>query len=341
VVEPELDALFAANRERLRFAADAAALGACDVVYISADLATDESGRSDLAEIGALIDRVLPALKGTAVLVVLCQVPPGFTRSLKLAPERLYYQVETLVFGRAVERVLKPERFIVGCADPARPLPPAYAALLEAFACPVLAMRYESAELAKIAVNCCLAASVTVANTLAGLAERIGADWAEIAPALRLDRRIGPHAYLSPGLGLAANLERDLATALRLAIETGSEASGRCAFLGSRHRCDWALRVLHRELLDRRPDAVLGVLGLAYKENTDSTVCRPSPCSTICTRGRCACSIRSCRLPPATRGRRRTTPPTLPAPRVVIMRHGRIPPARPGGGRGPARRCAR
>ncbi|MEX0814230.1 MAG: nucleotide sugar dehydrogenase [Dongiaceae bacterium] len=277
VVEPELDALFAANRERLRFAADAAALGACDVVYISADLATDESGRSDLAEIGALIDRVLPALKGTAVLVVLCQVPPGFTRSLKLPPERLYYQVETLVFGRAVERVLKPERFIVGCADPARPLPPAYAALLEAFGCPVLAMRYESAELAKISVNCCLAASVTVANTLAGLAERIGADWAEIAPALRLDRRIGPHAYLSPGLGLAGgNLERDLATVLRLAIETGSEASVVRAFLeNSRHRRDWALRVLHRELLDRRPDAVLGVLGLAYKENTDST--RNSP----------------------------------------------------------------
>ena len=34
---------------------------------------------------------------------------------------------------------------------------------------------------------------------LAELCERIGADWSEIAPALKLDRRIGPYAYLTPG----------------------------------------------------------------------------------------------------------------------------------------------
>ena len=36
-----------------------------------------------------------------SILCVLCQVPPGFTRGLALDPARLYYQVETLVFGRA------------------------------------------------------------------------------------------------------------------------------------------------------------------------------------------------------------------------------------------------
>jgi UDPglucose 6-dehydrogenase len=58
-------------------------------------------------------------------------------------------------------------------------------------------MRYESAELAKISINFCLVASVSVANTL--VSETIGADWFEIMPALRLDQRIGPHAYLNPG----------------------------------------------------------------------------------------------------------------------------------------------
>ena len=48
---------------------------------------------------------------------------------------------------------------------------------------------------------------------LAELCERIGADWSDIAPALKLDKRIGPGAYLSPGLGIAGgNLERDLRT---------------------------------------------------------------------------------------------------------------------------------
>ena len=53
-----------------------------------------------------------------AVMVILCQVPPGFTRSLHFLPAaRLYYQVETLVFGRAVERAMQPERYIIGCAS--------------------------------------------------------------------------------------------------------------------------------------------------------------------------------------------------------------------------------
>jgi UDPglucose 6-dehydrogenase len=248
------------------------------VVYIAADVPTDDQGQSDLSGIRALIDTVAAGLGRDAILVILCQVPPGFTRSLALPKERLYYQVETLIFGRAVERAMHPERFIVGCAEPDRPLPQAFLAFLSAFGCPILPMRYESAELAKISINCCLVASVTVANTLAELSERIGADWSEIAPALKLDKRIGPHAYLSPGLGLAGgNLERDLATVLRFAEATGSEVGVIESFVrNSRYRRDWVLRTLHTEVLATNPKAVIGVLGLAYKENTHSTKNSPS-----------------------------------------------------------------
>jgi len=278
VVEPGLLELLRENAGKLRFSAQARDLAACDVVYIAADVPTDEQGGSNLSGIQALIAAVGEHLGAQAVLVVLCQVPPGFTRALALPAERLFYQVETLVFGRAVERALRPERIIVGCADPARELPAAYREFLAAFACPVLPMRYESAELAKIAINCCLVASVTVANTLAELSEGIGADWNEIAPALKLDRRIGQHAYLAPGLGLAGgNLERDLATVLRLSGETGSEAGLVRSFVyNSQHRRDWALRTLHVEVLSVSNDAVIGVLGLAYKEDTHSTKNSPA-----------------------------------------------------------------
>jgi UDPglucose 6-dehydrogenase len=277
-VERDFEALARASAPRLSYTARLADLEACDIVYISSDVPTNDRGESDLSGIRGLIADVMPALGPHALLVVLCQVPPGFTRGLPLPSERLFYQVETLVFGRAVERATKPERFIIGCADPARPLPEAYAALLGAFGCPLLPMRYESAELAKIAINCCLVASVSVANTLAELSERIGADWSEIAPALRLDRRIGAYSYLAPGLGVAGgNLERDLATVLRLSEATGSEASLIESFVrNSRHRKDWALRIVHREVLAHKPDATFGVLGLAYKENTHSTKNSPS-----------------------------------------------------------------
>jgi UDPglucose 6-dehydrogenase len=208
--------------------------------------------------------------------VILCQVPPGFTRSINgLASEHLYYQVETLVFGRAVERATKPERYIIGCAAPDRPLDPRFKSLLSAFSCPILPMRYESAELAKIAINCCLVASIGVANTLAELSEEIGADWSEIAPALKLDERIGPKAYLSPGLGIAGgNLERDLQTVIGLSEQFDTDSGMIAALLAnSRRRKIWAAKQA-RKLA--RPGATLAVWGLAYKENTHSIKNSPS-----------------------------------------------------------------
>jgi len=295
VVEPGLVELANTNRERISFTSDATALGRCAVVYIACDVPTDEQGDSDLSSVRRLIDTVSAGLARDAVLVVLCQVPPGFTRALDWPVAQRYYQVETLVFGSAVERALHPERFIVGCADPAVPLPGPYRGFLEAFGCPVLPMRYESAELAKIAINCCLVASVTVANTLAGLSERIGADWNEIVPALRLDRRIGHHAYLAPGLGLAGgNLERDLATVLRLAEETGSHVElVRASLADSRQRRDWPLRTLHQELLAGHPDAVVAVAGA--RPGRARAGGRPSPGDRLCdgvgggNRRRCTC----------------------------------------------------
>jgi UDPglucose 6-dehydrogenase len=278
VVEPGLDNLLRASRARMTFSADPARLTDCDLVYVALDVPTDDSGGSDLAGLDRLLEVVLANTRADAVIVVLSQVPPGYTRARQRAGRRLYYQAETLVFGRAVERATKPERFIVGAPDPAQPLPAALDAFLSAFDCPLLPMRFESAELTKISINCCLAASVTVANTLAELCERIGADWAEIAPALRLDRRIGAHAYLAAGLGLAGgNLERDLATVLRISEEYGSDASLIRALVGnSAHRRDWPLRTLHELVLSREPHARFGVLGLAYKENTHSVRNSPS-----------------------------------------------------------------
>lgn len=279
IVEPRLPELLIANGPLQVFTDRIGDLGQCDVIYISLDVPTNDEGGSDLSGINATIERVVAVIKSDAILVILCQVPPGFTRGLRgVAPARLYYQVETLVFGRAVERALHPERTIVGCADPDKQLPAQYAALLGAFGCPILPMRYESAELAKISINMCLVASIGVANTLAELCEAIGADWAEIAPALKLDKRIGAFSYLTPGLGIAGgNLERDLATVIRLADAHDTDAGiVRAWIANSRHRRDWAGRTIQRVLLDAKPDATIAVWGLAYKENTHSVKNSPS-----------------------------------------------------------------
>jgi UDPglucose 6-dehydrogenase len=278
VFEPGLDDLIRHNGGRQRFSSQIGALNACDIVYVAPDVPTDDEGRSDVGELTSLIHDVAAAMNQTAVMVLLSQVPPGYTRALDVLPHgRLYCQVETLVFGQAVERATRPERYIVGCADPAAILDVRLRTILEAFGCPIFPMHYESAELAKISINVCLVASVTAGNMLAELCGRIGADWSEIVPALKLDRRIGPHAYLTPGLGISGgNLERDLASVQRLAETYGSEAGIIPAWRrDSQRRKSWPLRMLHERVLSRCDNPLIGMLGLTYKENTHST--RNSP----------------------------------------------------------------
>lgn len=278
VAEPDLQELIQNNSNHIKFTADSSALANCDLVYIAPDVPTDDTGGSDLERIDALMRQVDAVLRPETVMVILSQVPPGFTRARMRTGRQLYYQVETLIFGRAMERACFPERFIVGCAYPEAPLSSSFAQFLGSFGCPILQMRYESAELAKISINMCLVASVSTANTLAELCEKIGADWSEIVPALKLDKRIGQYAYLAPGLGIAGgNLERDLATVCNFADRYGTDAAVVRAWISnSRYRRGWAIRTLYREILSKVEDPVIAVLGLAYKQDTHSTKNSPS-----------------------------------------------------------------
>ena len=280
--EPGFNELFAQHRARLDYTSVEAALAKCELVFYSLDVPTNERNESNLSPLTALIHATAPHLSRGTTAVVLSQVAPGYMRQLRtelrdLSPADFYYQVETLIFGRAVERAMQPERFIVGAEDPARPLPAPLQAWHAAFGCPVLLMRLESAELAKIAINFFLVSTVATTNMLAEICEAIGADWNEIAPALRLDGRIGPHAYLKPGLGIAGgNLERDLVTVQSLAARHGTEAEIVKAWQrNSAHRRGWAIRQLQRALPRQENPPLLAVWGLAYKADTQST--RNSP----------------------------------------------------------------
>lgn len=273
VEETQLNELFKDNNERLSFTTDIKALSRCHIVYVSIDIPTNDNGESDLVPIQKIIGQVSNVLKADACLVILSQVSPGFTRQIAIDRKRLFYQVETLIFGLAVERALSPERFIIGCDDPSAPLPMQLKKFLDTFNCPILQMRYESAELAKISINICLVASISAANTLAEICEKIGADWSEIIPALRLDRRIGQYSYIAPGLGISGgNLERDLHSVLRLSESHDTDGSIISSWLNnSKRRKNWPFEILKETVLSQNPEATIAVLGLAYKENTHST----------------------------------------------------------------------
>ncbi|HYR89128.1 MAG TPA: nucleotide sugar dehydrogenase [Terriglobia bacterium] len=276
ILESGLEELVRQNRALIRYTADPEALGSCALIFIALDVRTDDNNNSSLEPLEALIKEIAAHASPDATLVIMSQVPPGFCRNvLKNLPANvhLFYQVETLVFGNALDRAVHPERYIVGCADPDTSLPDLYRHFLSVFECPVLQMGYESAELCKIAINCFLVSSVCTANTLAEICEKIGANWGDIVPALRSDRRIGSHAYLNPGLGIAGgNLERDLVTVQKLAAEYGCDTRVVTAWQqNSAYAKDWVLRRLHRlGLLQEAAGAAFAVWGLAYKPDTNS-----------------------------------------------------------------------
>lgn len=188
---------------------DAPRFADADLVFITKDVAVAEDGNGDFDAIRDYHLGVLELLRPSIPVVILSQVPPGYTRSLNRP--NTYYQVETLIYGKSFGRAMEPERFVVGCDDGT--IPPIYSAFLRKWDCPVHLMTYESAELCKLAINAYLVASIECAVRLAGVAGRVGADWDSVRLGMQSDARIGSHAYLRPGRwDDSPHLKRDMKT---------------------------------------------------------------------------------------------------------------------------------
>ena len=280
ILEPGLEDALSAARPRMAFTTDVASLGECPLVILSRDVPTTEDNISDVSLVEQLLEAATPHLRPQATVVVMSQVPPGFTRSVASrlrrsrpgAGFRVYYWVETLILGHAMNRFLRPERIILGCEDPRAALPDVLEQGLKRFDCPLLPMRYESAELTKTAINLYLCSAVTYANTLSDICERIDADWSEVVPALRLDARIGPAAYIRPSLGISGgNLERDLMTLQRLGRQRGVDVSFIDTIIAyNARRSQWIMNKLDTLVFAQVPTPTIAVWGLTYKRGTRS-----------------------------------------------------------------------
>lgn len=146
-------------------------------------------------------------------IIVTSQVPPGWMR--KHAGERIFYQPHTIIHGRELECAVFPTHIAVGCLDLSKPLPETYQRYLDIFKVPVFKMSYETAELSKLALNYLLASQIETVNKLSKLADKLGASWEDIERVLRMDKRIGPRAYIHPG-EVGGHLPRDVRTIERL-----------------------------------------------------------------------------------------------------------------------------
>ena len=275
IFEPGLQKLLSKNKKKIIFTNDINLLKKCNLVFIALDIQTDSEGKSIFNKLNKVIQLTTKNINKNCILIIQSQVPPGFISNIKWNKKKLYYQVETLIFGEAVKRALSPERIIIGKNNDR--LNKNYKIYLEKFKCPKILMNYKSAELTKIFINIYLISQVTTTNVLSEYTENNGANWNDIKKAIMFDKRIGKNAYLSPGLGISGgNLERDLKTLSKLSNQRTEYKNLFNLFSKiSNIRKDWVLFKLKKfRYLEKFKN--IGILGLSYKEGTNSIKNSPS-----------------------------------------------------------------
>ena len=199
---------------------------------------------------------------------------------------------EFLREGTAVYDFFHPDRIVIGVEDQEaqRQLREIYRPILEGkFHCPVhqpacpasrppafLVTTIASAELIKHASNSFLGLKISYANVIADLCERLGGDVEEVTRAMGLDPRIGPQ-FLNAGLGFGGFcLPKDIQAFLRLAERHGVDFTLlKETEKINKRRIDQFIEKVQKALWVVK-DKRIGVLGLAFKPNTDDVRFAPA-----------------------------------------------------------------
>ena len=103
--EPDLKKL-KSSFKKIRFATDFGNLKNTEIIYLSSDTKTNSNNESDLSEIKRLLNKIFLSKTKSSPLVILSQIPPGFTKNIsKNRNDNIYYQVETLVWEKQLKEL--------------------------------------------------------------------------------------------------------------------------------------------------------------------------------------------------------------------------------------------
>lgn len=298
IYEPGLDGVTERARRagRLRFTSDGGeAVRAGEAIFICVGTPPLETGEADLSAIDN-VARQIGTEAGSSKLVIEKSTVPAQTgeqlrRALAVygrsgsSKFRVASNPEFLREGTAVGDFFHPERIVVGVedAESEQQLRDIYRPILEGqFHCPVhqpkcppdrtpafLVTTIASAELIKHASNSFLGLKISYANMIAELCERLGGNVEEVTHAMGMDPRIGPQ-FLNAGLGFGGFcLPKDIQAFLRLAERNGVDFTMlKEAERVNKRRIDQFLEKVRRALWVLK-DKQVGILGLAFKPNTD------------------------------------------------------------------------
>ena len=288
IYEPGLGELIEENAERLTFTLDAEeAVRDADVVYVCVDTPSTLSGDADLSRIWQVID-TLGQARHLAAVVVKSTVPVGTGVRVRAAMDRAGLQhvgyasnPEFTAEGTAVRDFLRPDRVVVGTDDPQTAK--LVAALHEGVDGPVVEMDLPSAEMVKLAANALLATKISFTNEIATVCEATGADVEQVARAVGLDHRLGPH-FMKAGVGWGGSCFPKDSRALRaMASNSGYSFQMLSSVIEVNDlQPRRAVQRLKDELGGVLRERNIALLGITFKPGTDDV--REAPSTIIASR---------------------------------------------------------
>jgi UDPglucose 6-dehydrogenase len=279
IYEPGLEEMVTRNVDdgRLEFTTDAeAGVGKADVIFICVGTPPMPNGDPDMSQVEDAARTVARALNRYKVIVNKSTVPVGTgerVREIILTNRRrdvdfdVVSNPEFLREGSAIADTLNPERIVIGAPNQvvAMKILELYAPLER----PMLITDVASAEMIKYASNAFLATKISFINSIANICATVGADVLHVMKGMGYDSRIGG-AFLQAGLGYGGScFPKDTLALIQTAEKIGYDFQLLKAVVEVNRR--QAQRFLDRmeQMLGGFAGKTVGVLGLAFKSNTD------------------------------------------------------------------------
>lgn len=292
IYEPGLEELVKKNvaSGRLSFTTSTAeGVQKSDVIFIAVPTPPHPDGSVDSSFIERVARDIAAALTDYKIIVDKSTVPVKTGEKVaetikRYCPAKADFDVvsnpEFLREGFAVGDLMKPDRIVIGTRSP-RPVE-AMKKVYAPFHAPMVVTDINSAELIKHASNSFLALKISYINAIAAICEITGANVQEVAAGMGMDERIG-RRFLNAGIGFGGScFPKDLSAFIKIAEEIGYDfrllkevqninAGQMDRFVKKITDTLWVLK-----------DKTIGVLGLAFKQNTDDI--RMSPAIELCQR---------------------------------------------------------
>jgi UDPglucose 6-dehydrogenase len=289
IYEPGLEELVERNVKAQRLAFTTSyeeGMADADFVFICVGTPSAVDGEADLKYVRSAAQSIAQHMTKPLIVINKSTVPVGtgdWTTEIisKSQSQPIEFSVvscpEFLREGSAISDFMAPDRNVFGSTN--RQAAERVARLYDTLGAPAVITDIRTAEMIKYASNAFLATRISFINEISIICERLGADVTEVARGMGYDKRIGPH-FLSAGVGYGGScFPKDVKALANMALTHGMHPQLLNAVMeiNDFQRKHIAMKV--RDLLDGLEGKVIGMLGLAFKPNTDDI--REAPALTV------------------------------------------------------------